>query len=140
LVLVVERSAAAIVHWSNWRRWHQVWARYHQYRARAEKEPEQQSSQGLHKEVEQDVDAIEVVWSRLVALLPDDKRVGHPLVHERRVILEAIVHVMRTNCGWQHLPAHYPPWKTVHWQYMKWRKSGIWDTIWAGFAYLGSSS
>jgi putative transposase len=46
------------------------------------------------------------------------------------VVLEAIIHVMTTNCGWQYLPAHFPPWKTVYSQYAAWRASGIWDRIW----------
>jgi transposase len=47
-------------------------------------------------------------------------------------VLEAIMYVMQTNCGWQHLPAAFPPWKTVYAQYTQWRKKGIWDSIWAG--------
>jgi transposase len=46
-------------------------------------------------------------------------------------VLEAIVHVMRTDCGWRNLPAQFPLWQTVYAQYTQWRKTGIWDTIWA---------
>ncbi len=42
------------------------------------------------------------------------------------------MHVMRTDCGWQHLPDRFPPWHTVYSQLTRWRTSGIWETIWAG--------
>ncbi|HEX9371192.1 MAG TPA: transposase, partial [Roseiflexaceae bacterium] len=55
-----------------------------------------------------------------------------PYTHDRRIVLEAIMHVMRTDCGWQHLPDRFPPWHTVYSQLTRWRTSGIWETIWAG--------
>lgn len=73
---------------------------------------------------------MERVWQRLVPLLPPQRRGGHPDVHDRRAVLEAIIHVMTTNCGWEHLPAHFPPWKTVYSQFADWRTTGIWDRIW----------
>jgi putative transposase len=78
------------------------------------------------------MDEREVVWSRLKLLLPPVHRVGHPYDHSRRLVLEAIVHVMQTDCGWRHLPSHFPPWQTVYTQLVQWRKTGIWDTIWLG--------
>jgi transposase len=87
----------------------------------------------MQQEVEQPVDVTEVLWRRLRKAL-EGKRGGRPATPERRLILEAIVHVMRTECGWEHLPEHYPPWKTVHWHYTKWRKSGIWEAIWVGLS------
>lgn len=77
---------------------------------------------------------IERVWSRLLPLLSAAKRVGRPFGYQRRVIFEAIVYVLQTDCGWRNLPTHFPPWQTVYDQYAQWRKQGIWETIWAGFA------
>jgi hypothetical protein len=71
------------------------------------------------------------VWARLEPLLPLSRRSGHPIVYDRRQILEAIVYVMQTDCGWSNLPSRFPPWKTVHDQYVAWRKAGIWRQIWA---------
>ena len=73
-----------------------------------------------------------MVWSRLEPLLPSERRVGHPYDHSRRLVLEAIVYVMQTDCGWQHLPSQFPPWQTVYTQLTQWRKTGIWDKIWSG--------
>jgi len=128
LVLAVERSAEAILQWSGWRRWHQAWARYHHYQRRRVVAALPPSSPAA----EPQVDVIDVVWQRLEGLLPVEQRTGRPYDHDRRVILEAIVYVMQTDCGWAALPSRFPPWKTVYWQFSQWRKTGIWDQIWAG--------
>lgn len=75
---------------------------------------------------------VKQVWQRLEPLLPPRRRVGHPYTHDRRRVLEAIIYVMSTNCGWQHLPRHFPPWKTVYSQFARWRANGIWGRIWNG--------
>lgn len=75
----------------------------------------------------------EVVWQRLERLLPSSERLGRPYAHARRVIFEAIVYRMQTNCGWRSLPSSFPPWQTVYSQWVEWRKCGIWDSIWSGF-------
>jgi transposase len=72
------------------------------------------------------------VWQCLEPLLGAERRVGRRYDSDRRVILEAIVYVMRSGCGWEHLPKEYPPWKTVHSQLMDWQKRGIWHQIWRG--------
>jgi transposase len=136
LVLAVERRAAAVLAWSWWRRWHQAWARYYHYRRR------QDGAAACHKSLDEvpqgqqaaKMPVLDVVWQRLEPLLPRARRVGHPYDHSRRLVLEAIVHVMETDCGWRNLPSHFPPWQTVYTQLTQWRQTGIWDTIWAGLA------
>jgi putative transposase of IS4/5 family DUF4096 len=134
LVLAAERSAAAILRWSTWRRWHQAWARYYHYRQRQESAPVRNGSGDEEPQAQQaaTVDVLDVVWRRLEPLLPPRRRVGHPYDYSRRLVLEAIVHVMETDCGWRNLPSHFPPWQTVYTQLSQWRQRGIWDTIWAG--------
>jgi transposase len=73
-----------------------------------------------------------MVWSRLAALLPPAERVGRPYKYERRLVLEALVYLMHSDCGWQQLPARFPPWPTVYAQLRQWRKQGIWEQIWTG--------
>ena len=74
---------------------------------------------------------LERVWQRLLPHLTQPGAQGRPYAHDRRLVLEAIVYLMDTNCGWQHLPARFPPWKTVYSQVTAWRVAGIWDAIWA---------
>lgn len=112
--------------WSHWRRWHQAWARYYHERRRTDREP-QVRSQGL---AAASSDVLEVVWERLAAVLPPRKRTGRPYAHDRRVVLETILYVMETGCPWATLPVSFPPWQTVYAQFDRWRKTGIWDTIW----------
>jgi Putative transposase of IS4/5 family (DUF4096) len=128
--LAVERSAAVLVQWSNWRRWHQGWARWHHYRKRAGGGVERQTAVAEYVQEEQQMPDLQEVWRRLEPLLPTGKRSGRPYSQERRLVLEAIVHVMQTDCGWQALPSQFPHWKTVYAQYRQWCKAGIWGKIW----------
>jgi hypothetical protein len=132
--LAVERSAAAILRWSWWRRWHQAWARYYHYRRRQDSEDTRQRPSDEAPQIQQaaEMHVLDVVWQRLEPLLPASRRGGHPYDHSRRLVLEAIVHVMETDCGWRNLPSHFPPWQTVYSQLTQWRESGIWAKIWAG--------
>jgi transposase len=83
------------------------------------------------KEQEQQLPDLEELWRRLEGVQSTGKRSGRRYSHERRLVLEAIVHVMQSDCGWQALPSQYPSWKTVYAQYRQWRKQGIWQKIWA---------
>jgi transposase len=134
LVLVVERSATAILRWSWWRRWHQAWARYYHYCRRKDGAVARNgpSDEGVQAQQRAEGNVLDVVWGRLEPLLPPVRRVGHPYDYSRRLVLEAIVHVMETDCGWRNLPSHFPPWQTVYTHLSQWRQRGIWDTIWAG--------
>jgi len=131
LVLAVERSAALLLQWSSWRRWHQAGARWYHSRKRAVAEVESVAALAEKEQQEQQVPETQELWRRLEALLSTGKRSGRPYSHERLVVLEAIVHVMQTDCGWQALPSRFPRWKTVYAQYRQWRKQGIWEKIWA---------
>jgi hypothetical protein len=151
LVLRGERQATQILHWSGWRRWHQAWAAWHHTRRRTAAPPavgERSPPSGTTWAANAagatippaPADAAETVarvWARLQPLLPSSPRSGRRIVHNRRHILEAIVYVMQTDCGWNKLPSRFPPWKTVHNQYIAWRKTGIWDRIWAGITPPG---
>jgi transposase len=131
--LVVERTVEAILHWSTWRRWHQAWARYYHYRRRQNVAAERQTPQVDVPEAEaMPMDVIDVVWRRLEPLLPAEQRSGRPYEYERRLILEAIVYLKQSGCGWRALPSSFPPWQTVYAQLRQWRKTGIWHKIWSG--------
>ena len=131
----VDHGVTAILAWSTWRRWHQAWARYHHYRRRADQTPApppESPAAGAGPEAP----LIAQVWARLTPLLPDSIRTGRPYAYDRRVVLEAIIYVMVSGCGWHALPARFPSWQTVYSQFRQWQKLGIWDTIWS----LGTQS
>jgi len=128
--LAVERSAARLLQWSNWRRWHQAWARWYHYRKRAGAASAQGMEKGECEGAEEQVVEAEEAWKRLEEWLASVQRSGRPYGQSRRLVFDAIVEVMQTDCGWQALPSQFPPWKTVYAQYSHWRKAGIWDRIW----------
>jgi transposase len=72
---------------------------------------------------------LEMLWNELEQVLPRAGRQGRPYKHSRRVILEAILYVQETDCGWQHMPRHFPPWKTVYAQWAQWQRTGVWQKI-----------
>ena len=124
---MVERSVTAILAWSQWRRWHQAWARYHHYRRRTvDASAAAPPAPAAHPPATQ----LDVVWERLEPLLPDAPRTGRPYAHDRRIMLAAIIWLMETDCGWHALPDRFPPWQTVCTQFRQWQKLGIWDKIW----------
>jgi hypothetical protein len=130
LGLAVRGSISDVLGWSSWRRWHQAWARYYHYRRRDGSKEEEQKDVQTTSDQRGDT---EVVWSRLEPLLAAAEGKGRPCRYSRRAVLEAIVYVMKTNCGWRGLSKAYPPWQTVYAQLRRWQETGIWDTIWAGF-------
>lgn len=75
---------------------------------------------------------LDVVWERLEPIVAAE-RLGRPYAYARRAVLDAIVHVRETNCGWRGLPKSYPPWQVVYAQLRRWQRTGTWDTIWVGF-------
>lgn len=138
---MVERSVAALLRWSCWRRWHQAWACFYHYRRREEQQQAERGSAAREARAsgtngEGDApstsDVVEVVWQRVQALLPSGKRRGRPYTHDRRVIVEAIMHQRQTGCAWNALPSDFPPYQTVHTQLRSWQKSGLWSKEWEG--------
>lgn len=146
LVLLVERTTASILQWSRWRRRHQAQAQFHHYRRRAreapcpalsrQREPSAPEPAGANKPAK----LAQEIWQRLEPLLPTGKRPGRPLTHDRRVIVEAIVHQKQTGCAWKALPTHFPPYETVRSQLRRWQQAGLWDIVWKGLEQLCSAT
>lgn len=62
-------------------------------------------------------------WAQLVPLLLPPG-IGPPLRHERRVLVNAILYVLRSGCPWRLLPQDFPPGSTVYHHCRKWRDEG----------------
>ena len=73
-------------------------------------------------------DVTDAEWAIIEPLLPVAK-VGHPLMHDRRVLLNAVLYVLRTGCPWRYLPRDFPAWSTVSYHFYKWRASGLLEQI-----------
>lgn len=67
--------------------------------------------------------------SDLVPVYSGDGRMGRPLKHDRRSVVNAILYVSATGCQWRALPACYPNWNTVHRYHLAWSRDGTWEAI-----------
>ena len=64
--------------------------------------------------------------------LPPFSQRGRPRTHPLRRILDAIFYVLRTGCprvSGRHLPANFPPWQTVFYQFRCFRLQGLWHLL-----------
>ncbi len=70
-------------------------------------------------------DLTEPEWTLLEPLLPGPRATGRKRIHSRRVLIDAMLYVLKTGCAWRLLPLNFPPWTTVYAQYRKWRICGV---------------
>jgi putative transposase len=56
-------------------------------------------------------------------------RGGHPYIHSKRDIVDAIFYVLRSGCAWRLLPHDFPCWSTVYEHFRNWETQGIWERI-----------
>ncbi len=56
-------------------------------------------------------------------------KMGRPITHDRRTIVDAIFYVCATGCQWRALPDRYPNWNTVHRYHLEWSKDGTWERV-----------
>jgi putative transposase len=66
-------------------------------------------------------------WAILEPYIPEPLPGGRPADYERREIVNGILYVLRTGCGWEYLPHDLPPWKTVYYYFREWKRVGIWE-------------
>ena len=75
-------------------------------------------------------DLSDAEWSYIVPYLPTPQAPGRPRVHTLREIIDAIFYiVVRSGCAWRLLPHDFPPWKTVHHYFRRWRLDGTWERM-----------
>jgi len=54
---------------------------------------------------------------------------GRHRKHELRLIVDAVLYVVKNGCTWRCLPNDFPPWKTVYHYFRSWSISGIWEFL-----------
>ena len=68
-------------------------------------------------------------WARLGPLLPPQRpRTGRP-ARDHRVVVSAILWVLRTGAPWRDLPARFGPWSTAWNRFRRWTASGAWARL-----------
>lgn len=75
-----------------------------------------------------DTDLTDAQWSLLQTLLPEPKDIGRPPTPPR-VLLNAILYMVKCGCPWRLLPKTFPPWQTVYGRFRKWCKDGTWMLV-----------
>jgi transposase len=68
-------------------------------------------------------------WELVEPLLPAPKSGGRREKHPRRLIVDAILYVVRTGRSWRQLPSDFPPWETVYWYFARWENAKVTEKI-----------
>ena len=58
-------------------------------------------------------DVSDVEWLIIEPLMPVTTPRGQERIHSYREIVNSILYVLKTGCGWAYLPHDLPPWQTV---------------------------
>lgn len=74
-------------------------------------------------------DLTEAEWQKLAPLVPAPKQGGRPATYARCEIVNGILYVLRSGCGWRMLPHDFPPWESVYGYFRTWRKAGIFERM-----------
>jgi putative transposase len=76
-----------------------------------------------------DTDLGDAEWAILAPLLAPTTRRGRPRQHDLRLVLNAVLYILRGGEPWRLLPHEYPPWQSVYDQFRRWRQRGTWRQI-----------
>ena len=66
-------------------------------------------------------------WNRIQHHFEPSDRRGRPCSHPRKLIVDAILYVVKSGCQWRMLPNDFPSWKTVYDHFSRWNKRGVWE-------------
>jgi transposase len=62
-------------------------------------------------------------------LIKEHFKIGNRSIHEKRVLINAVLYLVRTGCQWRWFPKDFPNWKTVYTFYRRMCQQGIWDKL-----------
>lgn len=68
-------------------------------------------------------------WAAIEPLLPPPLSGGRKREVDLREVVNALLHLFSSGCGWRNLPDGFPNRSTVRHYYDLWRQAGIWDQI-----------
>ena len=68
-------------------------------------------------------------WLLIKDYFEQKRAFGRPLTHDRRIMVNAIFYVTKSECQWRMLPKDFPPWQTVYCYFQRWCISGTWEII-----------
>jgi transposase len=68
-------------------------------------------------------------WTLIAPFLPVAAATGRPRKWALRLLLEAVLYLLRTGCQWRALPDVFPPYSTVQRHFYEWRDAGLFERI-----------
>lgn len=68
-------------------------------------------------------------WHLLKPLLPRPAETGRPRQWPMREIINALFYVLRGGTPWRMLPEHFPPHQTAYRWFVRFRDSGLWESL-----------
>jgi transposase len=74
-------------------------------------------------------DLTDAEWIILEPFLPPACPRGRKRKWPMRRVVEAILYILRSGCGWEMLPGDFPPHSTVYRWFARFRDEGLWETI-----------
>jgi transposase len=75
-----------------------------------------------------DTDLTDAQWDHLKPMLAKPQKLGRPPT-DRRVVLNAILYVLKGGIAWRLLPQNFPPWKTIYHVFRAWSLDGTWAAL-----------
>lgn len=117
------------LHWSHFRRQHQATARRFHVLRRARQAPVVSEEGATPLRILGIAALTDKRWELVRPLLPPQKpQTSRPAV-DQRLIVEAILWLVRTGSSWRSLPQHFGAWSKVLYYYRQWCKDGRWARI-----------
>lgn len=74
-------------------------------------------------------DLTDAEWALVADLFDRVGGRGAPATHERRVLLNACIYIVRTGCAWRLLPKSFPPWRAVYKAFRGWAHAGTFELM-----------
>lgn len=68
-------------------------------------------------------------WRLIEPWLRPASKLGRPPRYSRRLMLDAILYVVRSGCTWRMLPHEFPHWRLVYYYFAKWQQEGRWECL-----------
>jgi len=75
-----------------------------------------------------DTDLTDPQWQLVQRHLPAPKRRGRPRT-SLRLVLNAVLYLVKSGCAWRLLPKSFPPWQTVYHHFHQWSRVGVWAAL-----------
>jgi transposase len=69
-------------------------------------------------------------WARIEPLLPPERKSGpgRP-ARENRLMVNAMVWIVRSGAPWRDLPERFGPWQSVYTRFSRWSRKGVWQKV-----------